>query len=182
MELETEVKICLEHWELKPLRDRLRELGATLKAPRTFESNLLFDFPDRRLTRSDCALRLRTYGDRSLITFKGRVEEGSRYKERPEAQTAVEDSDTAKRILEAVGFEVCFRYEKHREKWVLRVADESVEVCVDETPIGDFSELEGSGPAIEAAAEVLGWDSSRFLRANYVDLYLEAGLGPTNSI
>jgi adenylate cyclase class 2 len=136
MELETEVKICLEHWELKPLRDRLRELGATLKAPRTFESNLLFDFPDRRLTRSDCALRLRTYGDRSLITFKGRVEEGSRYKERPEAQTAVEDSDTAKRILEAVG----------------------LEVCVDETPIGDFSELEGSGPAIEAAAEVLGWD------------------------
>jgi len=43
-------------------------------------------------------------------------------------------------ILRALGYAPSFRYEKFRAEWT----DGKGQVVVDETPIGDFCEIEGS--------------------------------------
>jgi adenylate cyclase class IV len=50
---------------------------------------------------------------------------------------------------------------------------ESTEVCIDETPVGTFVEIEGSAESIEAIASEMGWSKDQFINRNYVDLYKE---------
>ena len=54
---EIEVKFIID--DLQAMRQRIIALGATLKTPRTYEDNRLFDTPDQRLTQQQCLLRLR---------------------------------------------------------------------------------------------------------------------------
>ena len=70
---------------------------------------------------------------------------------------------------------VCFEYGKYREKFDLAGADDSVEVCIDETPVGCFVEIEGSAASIEKVALDMGWSPDRYIVRNYVDLYSEQG-------
>ncbi len=76
--LETEVKISVDEASLVEIRTRLSKLGAQPLAKRAKEENLLFDFPDHRLEREGYALRLRAYGEESLLTFKGKARTDSR--------------------------------------------------------------------------------------------------------
>jgi len=62
-----------------------------------------------------------------------------------------------------------FRYQKYRREFLL----ESVHIAVDETPIGNYIELEGSEDTIRRVAGKLGIDESLFLRLSYYSLYLE---------
>src|SRR6266699_3220602 len=44
---------------------------------------------------------------------------------------------------------------------------------LDETPIGTFVELEGPSPAIDRAAEELGFTKHDYVLKNYLRLYME---------
>ena len=55
------------------------------------------------------------------------------------------------RIIEAVGFSPSFRYEKFRSEW----ADSNGHVVIDETPIGNFGEIEGQAKWIDSTARRL---------------------------
>ena len=76
---------------------------------------------------------------KSFITFKGPVQPAA-VKTREELETVGGDGPLLIRILEELGFQVWFRYEKYREEFTL----EDVIVAVDETPMGTFVEIEGS--------------------------------------
>jgi inorganic triphosphatase YgiF len=82
MGLETEVKIRITREDLDSIRARLTELGASCLAPRQKEENWLFDFPDQNLRAAGCAVRLRVYGEETLLTFKGQDQNDPRFKKR----------------------------------------------------------------------------------------------------
>jgi adenylate cyclase class 2 len=173
MALETEVKIRITQEDLDGVRARLTQLGARCLSPRSEEKNILFDFPDRNLETTGCAVRLRTYGDKTTLTFKGEIQEDPRFKKRQELETRVEDPQAMIKVLEGLGMHVCFEYSKIREVYTLAADQEQAEICLDETPVGTFVEIEGPEDTIESLASQLGWTPDSFIRSNYVEMYLE---------
>jgi adenylate cyclase class 2 len=71
------------------------------------------------------------------------------------------------RIIEAVGFSPSFRYEKFRSEW----ADSNGHVVIDETPIGNFGEIEGQAKWIDATARRLGISVKSYLKESYAELF-----------
>lgn len=162
--LETEIKFRVT--DLADLTARLRKAGIRLVTPRTHEINTLFDLPGRPLRKAGALLRVRKYGPRWTITFKGKARIG-RYKSRPEIETAAEDGEALTAILESAGFVPVFGYEKFRSEWT----DDRGHIVVDETPIGDFGEIEGPGEWIENIAAQLGLSPAHYITDSYSILF-----------
>ncbi len=123
-------------------------------------------------------------GNRVILTYKGPSEAataagralGRRYKVREELEVAVANPESLAQILEALGLRGWFRYEKHRTSFELpRMLGwaNGLHVVVDETPIGDFLELEGPPEAIDRAAQLLGYAPADYITKSYLALYLE---------
>jgi adenylate cyclase class 2 len=165
---ETEIKLRVG---AAAARDALKRAGGRLVHPREFEDNLLFDDPRGTLGTAAAILRLRVTPRGGLLTFKGarRLEDG--LKTREEIETEVDDAEAFRLILERLGFKPAFRYQKYRETWSL----EGQTVVVDETPIGDFVEIEGEAEGIHRAAEALGFARADYLTDSYVALFFAAG-------
>jgi adenylate cyclase class 2 len=72
-------------------------------------------------------------------------------------------------ILRALGYSPSFRYEKFRAEWT----DGKGQVVVDETPIGNFCEIEGAPRWIDATAKRLGVTAEDYITKNYAGLFLE---------
>jgi adenylate cyclase class 2 len=175
--LEIEAKVPLEGEGFDGLRTRLREIGARLSRPRLREENTLFDFPDGRLEKADSALRVRSFGQECLLTYKGRSREHSFLKLREEIETRVEDAAALVELLQALGLRKAFHYWKYREIYDLEVHPGAVTIALDETPIGFFAEVEGPEESIQAVVDLMGWDPASFIRESYPKLYREHGLG-----
>jgi adenylate cyclase class IV len=110
----------------------------------------------------------RPLGD-ALLTYKGRANARGGYKVADELETAVEDPETLTRILRAMGFHPSFRYEKFRtELHIPRIPGLAVDL--DETPLGNFVELEGSRKGIDRAAALLGRSRDEYLTGSYATL------------
>ncbi len=144
----------------------LRQAGATLRHERTFEDNTLFDLPGGVLAASDRILRLRSYGTRSILTFKGPVEGGHAHKVRVEHEMDVPDAAVMRSILGGLGYTAVYRYQKYRATY----AWGPLEAAVDETPIGTFVELEGPPDDVDRAAAALGAAPPDYIRATYREL------------
>jgi adenylate cyclase class 2 len=171
---ETEVKLRMR--DLDQFRQRLGCLGPEQISGRHFEDNQLFDFPDGRLRARYSVLRVRTVPGYSWLTFKGPPRPEGTFKVREELETALADGRIALRILEEIGMEAWFRYQKYREEFVVRRAGNppgQVHVALDETPIGNYVELEGAQENIRSVATTLGFEESEFLRDSYYALYLK---------
>ena len=126
------------------------------------------------LEDSGCALRLRDYGDRYTLTYKGPKKTDLHMKVREEIETSVGSFDSMRSLLESIGLQVSFEYAKWRQKYRMSWQGSDVEVCVDKTPIGVFVEIEGARESIVQIAARMGWDSSDYITDNYVNLYREA--------
>jgi adenylate cyclase class 2 len=72
-------------------------------------------------------------------------------------------------ILRALGYSPSFRYEKFRAEW----SDGKGNVVVDETPIGNFCEIEGKPRWIDATAKKLGARQENYITKNYATLFAE---------
>jgi len=170
---ETEIKLSVSN--AGAVKRRLADLGFRKIEPRHFERNFLFDFSDLRLRKSSCVVRLRQEGNRSLVTFKGPPLQSSTYKIRREIETGVEDGHRFREILEALGLRAVFSYEKYRTTYAaLRNktgAQTSGLVVFDETPVGNFLELEGPKRWIDKVAQGLGYRRKDYITASYVALY-----------
>jgi len=161
---ENEIKLAFPSPETAVLR--LRTAGAREVKARAFEDNVLFDFTDRRLTKSGRVLRLRGVDGASLLTFKAPVAGEHRHKVKIEHETSIADPAALRSILLGLGFEAVYRYQKYRATYQL----EGVEATVDETPLGTFVELEGAPDDVDRAAAALGAAPSDFIRATYREL------------
>jgi adenylate cyclase, class 2 len=162
---ELEVKFYISR--RKELEEKILSMGGQLEAPRVYEVNLRFDTQGQTLALEGKLLRLRM-DTRTRLTFKGpgKVEGGARL--RQELELTVSDFETARAMLEALGYQVQMMYEKFRTTYVLG----EVEIVLDEMPYGDFVEIEGGdGESIQKAAEKLGLDWDNRILASYTVLF-----------
>ena len=191
---EIELKFPID--DLARLQSRLPGLGFQLDTPRTFEQNTLYDTTDRSLRLSRQILRLRQYGSLWTVTHK-RMAGGTadacptRYKIRVETETRVDDGPSLAVIFEQLGFSPVFRYEKFRTEWSQVTstisgplfADPTLppevtmphprsHLVIDETPIGDYAELEGPPEWIDETLAALGVDPATCLTDSYGRLFL----------
>ena len=178
---EIEVKIRLAGTE--SIHRLLETAGLAVSVPRQFESNTLYDTAENKLQHQGVLLRLRQVGSRNVITWKGRTAPGP-YKSRPELETTIGSWETLHAILIELGFRPSFRYEKYRTEFALE--DEAGVVTLDETPIGDFLELEGPGDWIDRTAHRLGFSQQDYVVESYGRLYLadceRRGVQPTHMV
>jgi adenylate cyclase class 2 len=166
---ETEVKIRIE--DPKAMRERLLGLGAVVAREKHLETNILFDFAAGDLRAGRQALRLRKTGKRATLTFKGEPRKSRSFKVREEFETQVRDPRELRRILKALGLRETFAYEKQRT--VLRKS--RLTICIDETAVGNFLELEGETHEITRFARSLGYKRADFITRDYVEMIVQAG-------
>jgi adenylate cyclase class 2 len=159
---EIEAKFAVGH--LEPIRRTLKRLAARQTRPRLQETNIRFDVPDGRLAQAGQVLRLRKNHE-TRLTFKA---PGPDFEHRHEIEVGLEDAAAAQQLLESLGFQPVFVYEKYRETFALPEA----EVMLDELPFGVFVEIEGRDLAhVRRAADRLGfvWDDR--LAFSYLGLF-----------
>ena len=111
---ETEVKFCVRNLPRPtPSPSPNGEVWRGLIQPRTFEVNLRFDTPNGDLTRMGRVLRLRK-DDLARLTYKDNSQQIEGALSRREIEFVVNDFDSAKQFIEALGYQVVFIYEKYR--------------------------------------------------------------------
>ena len=190
-----EIEVKLRIADRQALLARLDELGAIYEG-RVHEMNTLYDTRERTLMRKGQLLRIRIERradypeakashttqklESALLTFKGPVRRRNsgaarsqrKYKIREEQEVRAADGDQLAVILEALGLLPSFRYEKYRSTYRLP-AIKNVALELDETPVGDFLEVEGARASIDRAAALLGYRPSDYLTKSYWDLFQE---------
>lgn len=180
--VETEVKIRVN--DPDRMAERLREAGFTLSVARSFEANTLYDTSEGSLRAAGHILRLRHVAGRSIVTFKGQEQSGS-HKTREEIETEVGSAAAAHTILDRLQLHPVFRYEKYRTEFK-QGGDDSGVVTLDETPIGNFLELEGPGEWIDGNARRLGFGPADYVLDSYGKLYIadceRRGVQPSNMV
>jgi adenylate cyclase class 2 len=168
MPIETEIKFRVD--DLAGLSRRLEAAGFRLQTPRAFESNVLYDTPDRAMRARTEILRIRNYAGRCTVTHKRLPETGpgeDRHKHRIENETEVADGAALEQIFLSLGLVAAFRYEKWRTEWT----DGKGHCVVDETPIGNYAELEGTAEWIDRAAARLCIDPAQYITLSYGRLF-----------
>jgi adenylate cyclase class 2 len=182
MPIETEIKFRVN--DLDGLTKRLESAGFRLETPRSFESNVLYDTPDRQMRGRTEILRIRSYAGRWTLTHKrlpgtgvpsdrssspgfGSGPDDARHKHRVETETGIADGDALAGLFLSLGLVAAFRYEKWRTEW----ADGEGHCVIDETPIGDYAELEGSSAWIDRTAARLGVDPAQYVTLSYGRLF-----------
>jgi adenylate cyclase class 2 len=163
-----EIEIKFQVANLSALARKLRGAGFRLVTRRTHEMNTLYDLPGGVLRERKELLRLRKYGEKWMLTHKSGKKIG-RHSSRVELETPVADGKKMDLILHALGYAPSFRYEKLRAEWT----DGKGQVVVDETPIGNFCEIEGPARWIDATAKKLGVSEADYITKNYVGLFAE---------
>ena len=169
MKFETEIKLRLPH-ALTEIRRTLKRNGFRVARRRAFESNVLFDSPAHKLGQQDKLIRIRRVASRGELTYKGPSERRThKYKKRPEIEIDLSNPEALVEIFEQVGFDPVFRYEKFRT--VYSKPPSKGKVMLDETPIGNFLEIEGSPAWIDRIARALGFSHGDYITRSYGYLF-----------
>ena len=113
MAVETEIKLRLTQGPERA-RALLEQHGFRATGPRQLETDQTFDLPTGELRQSGRLLRLRSAGGRWTVTYKGPPDAGDRHKSREEIETEVSDGAAFAQILERLGYQPSFAYEKFR--------------------------------------------------------------------
>lgn len=154
------------------LERKLIAAGFRQMTPRTFEKNVLFDTPDRKLRAQQSILRIRQYGERWVVTHKCLPRDNdplARHKHRIETETEISDGDAMSAIFSQLGYTPAFTY----EKWRTEYTNHNGHCVIDETPIGLFAELEGPSDWIDATSRSLGLDPGELITLSYGRLFDE---------
>ena len=162
---EKEIKFYLQ--DLPAMANRLRVCGADLIRERIFERNLRMDMADHRLQKAGRLLRLRK-DDKAYVTYKDHAQIDGGVITRTEIEFVADDFEVARKLFEALGYQVVVIYEKYRR--VFKLGD--VVVALDELPFGDFVEIEASTDMmIEGMAQMLRLNWQKGIPTNYLGLF-----------
>lgn len=187
-----EIEIKLPFDDIDDAKQQVVSLGGEIDRERHFEENLVFDTESGDLRKQGVLLRLRIVGARpgvpapatATLTFKGKVDLSGGVRNREEIESTIQEPEHLIRIFSNLGYYPIFRYQKYRT--VYHIPNVPLEFCVDETPIGNYVELEGEIDAIHDYASKLGFRKDQYVTESYGGLYLnwceQNGFKPTNMI
>ena len=162
---ETEAKFYVR--DLERIKKPLENLSAHLDQSRVLEMNLRFDLPDTSLRAQGRVLRLRRDTE-ARLTYKGGNKNSRGVLSREEIEFVVGDFEKAKKLLEALGYQQIFYYEKYRTTYEL---DKTL-IMLDELPYGNFVEIEGeTEETIRALSERLELDWEATIERSYSALF-----------
>ena len=170
MAAEIELKFVVPDPEA--LRARVHLLGCCVLSERTFESNTLYDTPERILRGRTELLRIRRYGDKWTLTHKRLpdvLNTNPRFKTRVETETKVADGEALAEVFKRLGYVPVFRYEKYRAEWDCGGGH----LVLDETPIGTYAELEGRPEWIDSMLAKLEVPVASCSTLSYGALFLQ---------
>jgi adenylate cyclase class 2 len=165
--IETEVKIRIS--DLKATSKKLLESGCQVTRDFYREWNTLYDYADGRLEKKHQALRLRRAGKKVFLTFKGPPLKSRSFKIRQEYESEIKNLRSFKKIMKELGLRPVFEYRKKR--MLLKMG--RVKICLDETEVGNFLELEGKRSDIVKLAARLGYCRKDFIKLDYVQMIKE---------
>jgi adenylate cyclase, class 2 len=169
--MQREIEIKFQVADLRGLNRKLQAAGFRLVTKRTREVNTLYDLPGEVLRSRKELLRIRKYGSHWTLTHKAKGKAG-KHSSREELETPVGDGHKMDLILRSLGYAPSFRYEKFRAEWVdKKTPGGKGKVVVDETPIGNFCEIEGPSRWIDATAKKLKVKPSDYITKNYATLF-----------
>jgi adenylate cyclase, class 2 len=161
----------------------LYRAGFRVYKRRVFEDNTVFDTPRLTLRKAATLLRLREAGGKAIVTFKGRPIPG-KHKSREELEVEVSDPATLRAIVERLGYQPIFRYQKYRTEY--KQPSRAGVATLDETPIGTYLELEGEPRWIDRTARGLGFREADYIVSSYARLYFDwckqHRIKPTNMV
>jgi adenylate cyclase class 2 len=168
LKFEIEIKLRLPD-KLGKIHQILQDLGFRITKHRALESNVLFDNSKRALRRHGKLIRVRKFGPTNVLTYKGPSQAG-KYKKRQEIEIDLPDATGLDEILTHIGYHPVFRYEKFRTEYSR--PSNTGKVLLDETPIGNYLEIEGSPRWIDQTARLLGFAHADYITRSYGYLYL----------
>ena len=165
---EIEVKFAVG--SVDDITEKIIQSGAVCIQPKQYERNLRFDDQNGTLSENREVLRLRDNGGKTILTYKADQASDENIADREEIETAVEDFDRTRLILERLGYSVFFIYEKYRTVYSLR----ETFIFADHTPIGDYIEIEGPDEdTIRETAEELGLNWEARIGKGYRALFIQ---------
>ncbi len=171
MSHEIEVKIKLGIEAFAPAGIRLETHTA-----RHFEDNWLLDTKASQLGKQRAVLRVRIMEGKGLLTFKGEAADDalqSQFKLREELETELANPYEALAIFDRLGFHRFFRYQKYRSVYEAHLpSGAQLHVMADETPLGNFLELEGEEDAIAEAVKLLGVTPAEYILDSYLGMQI----------
>jgi adenylate cyclase, class 2 len=157
--------------DLRTLEERLAERGAQIGPP-VLQADQYFAHPGRDFAQTDEALRIRTVGNQSFVTYKGpKLDKATKTRHEIELPLDSSDSSGAKfaELLKALGFKTVLVVHKRRRTFHIEAAGRQVEGALDEVDgVGMFVEL-------ELLADESGLDEARSVVST---LATELDLGP----
>lgn len=165
---EIEKKYRLDQNRRKEILETLKEIGAEFESE-DFEENILFS--NAELIARQAVLRLRRIGEKTILTYKQRIQNDSPVKVQIEHETEIADFNEAAQIFESLGFRRSLVYEKRRMTWRFR----QTEIVLDELPFGWFMEIEGALTAIAEAEMFLGAEDFEVVHETYPQLTVKFG-------
>lgn len=162
--IEIEVKIKIN--DPSEIIERITDLNVELDRERHLEENTLYDFASKDLYEKHHALRVRSINKKTFLTFKGATQKSRKFKIREEYETEVKNGKQLQKILKSLGLQPVFTYNKHRTVFKKK----KLKICLDETSVGNFLELEGQQSDIVRFAEELQLSKKEFIKTDYIQL------------
>ena len=163
-----EIEVKFKISSTQEILEKIHALGAVCDQDEQFERNLRWDDKDGTLEKTHQVLRLRDNGGVAVLTYKAEKQNHQGIAEREEIETVVSDFENTRLILERLGYQIDFIYEKYRGIYTLN----DTQLFVDHTPIGDYIEIEGpDADAIRKSAELLGLDWEKRISKGYRNLF-----------
>lgn len=166
--IEIEKKYRLTEKQKQFVLNALEELKAEYRGE-NFEENSLYY--GGILAETKAVLRVRKTQDKTILTYKKRIQNDFDVKQQIEHETEVFDADELEKIIENLGFHKSVIYEKRRKTWKFR----SAEIFLDELPFGSFMEIEGAITAIAETEMILDIEDFETEHATYPSLTMRFG-------
>jgi adenylate cyclase class 2 len=117
-------------------------------------------------------VRVRSVNGVGYLTFKGPAHDHPNLKVREEIEVKTSDPQATLEILRRLGLKPVFRYQKYRTVYQVKTpTGRQLKAMYDETPIGNFLELEGEEAAIQEMIALLDIPSEALTKLSYAALY-----------
>lgn len=168
MAIETEKKYRLSEEQFKQIADELNKIGAKYIGE-DFEENQIFG--GGILGEQNAILRIRKTQNRTILTYKKRIQNEFAVKQQIEHETEVADFEAIEKIVESLGLIKNLVYEKRRRTWKFK----ETEIVLDELPFGFFMEIEGSVTAIAETEMLIGAEGFETEHETYPRLTAQFG-------